>query len=135
MKKTSKNASRNPGARSFADFVSWCVEAKGACSEADALAYVCETYKREYVLRYAAADSARLSARDGTCPEENVGVQFLNGSAITEQESESLYSRGVRRIFNDLRCTCSGRSKSVAFCKSTKTFTRRGARDCDVSTH
>jgi hypothetical protein len=103
------------------------------CGEPDVMAYICDSYKREYVIRYAAADAARAAQRDLEDPSQNCGVRFLQGVEITEQEAERLYSRGICRLFNDFRSTCRRRCKSVSYCQDTKTFTSTNAKDCDAT--
>lgn len=132
MRKQIRFATRNPGARSFVEFVEWCVNAKGSCGEPEVLAWICDTYKREYVIRYAAKDAARAAV--GTQKErENAAVRFLDGSHISDQEAERLYSRGAVRLLNDHRSSAY-KSKCVAYCKQTKTFTLLKSKEPDAVT-
>jgi hypothetical protein len=133
MKKNSKHTTRNPGSKTLRQFVEWCVSAKGSCGESDIRAFVCDAYKREYVLRYAAKDMARLAQRDNTKPENNAGVKFLSGVEISAKEIESLYTRGVSRVLNDIK-TCGRRQRGgVAFCSATKQFSIASAKECHAN--
>jgi hypothetical protein len=130
MKKVSKHANRNTGSKSFREFVDWCVSVKGCCGESDIRAFVCDAYKREYVIRYGATDAARLARRDTIDPENNAGVKFLAGVRISEKEIEALYTRGVSRIFNDLKTIGRRQRGGVSFCSETKQFSLITAKEC-----
>ena len=133
MRKVSKTANRNPGSKSFPEFVNWCVLTKGSCGESDMRAFVCDAYKREYVIRYGANDAARLAKRHRPNPENNPGVKFLAGIEISDREIEVLYARGVSRIFNDLK-TCGRRqSGDVTFSTETKQFFLTEAKECNAN--
>lgn len=134
MKKTSKHATRNPGTKPFAEFVRQCVEKKGICGEPEVVAFICDSYKREYVIRHAAADCARLARLRSKCPEQNAGVRFLDGVQISDQEAERLYTRGIVRLLNDLRATHRRSSaRAISYCPQTKTFTPAKAKELDVT--
>jgi hypothetical protein len=133
-KKTSTKVSRTASAKPFSHFVKWCLDSKGHCGEPDAIAFICDTYKREYVLRYAAGESARVARKSPTINvEENVGVRFLEGRPITEREAERLYCRGVQRMLNDIKSTCLRRSKSVSYCRQTCSFMLRDKKECHAA--
>jgi hypothetical protein len=135
MKKTSKHATRNPGAKPFAQFVHECIAKKGSCGEPEVVAFICDSYKREYVIRHAAADCARLARLRSKCPDKNPGVRFLDGVEISEQEAERLYSRGIVRLLNDIRATYRKASnKAISYCQQTKTFTLIRAKEHDAIT-
>jgi hypothetical protein len=135
MKKVSKNANRNRGSKSFREFVEWCVSVKGCCGESDMRAFVCDAYKREYVIRYGATDAARMARRRARDPESSAGVKFMAGIHISDKEIESLYARGVSRIFNDLK-TCGRRGHGgVSFCSVTKQFSLIAAKECHADRH
>lgn len=131
MKKASKRTTRNPGSKSFREFVEWCLEVKGCCVESDVRAFVCDAYKREYVIRYGAKDAARLATKYRSNAEDNAAVKFLAGVEISEKEIETLYSRGATRIFNDLKTSGRRRSGGVWFCCLTKQFSLSAAKECD----
>lgn len=133
MKKASTRATRNPGSKSFREFVEWCVSVKGCCVESDIRAFVCDAYKREYVIRYGAKDAARLAARFRSNAKDNAAVKFLAGVEISEKEIETLYTRGVSRIFNDLKTSGRRRSGSVSFCCLTKQFSLIAAKECHAN--
>lgn len=132
MRKQSKFATRNPGARSFVDFVEWCVSSKGSCGEPEVLAWICDTYKREYVIRYAAKDAARQAIHTQNSGTHHA-IRFLEGTEISDQEAERLYSRGAVRLLNDHRSS-SCKSKGVAYCKQTKTFVPLKSKEPDAVT-
>jgi len=133
MKKVSKHATRNPGSKSFREFVQWCVSVKGCCGESDIRAFVCDAYKREYVIRYGAKDAARLATRDRINAEDNAAVKFLSGVEISQKEIETLYTRGVSRIFNDLKTSGRRQRGGVAFCCLTKKFSLIAAKECHAN--
>jgi hypothetical protein len=135
MKKTSKHATRNPGTKPFAQFVHECIAKKGSCGEPEVVAFICDSYKREYVIRHAAADCARLARLRSKCPDKNPGVRFLDGVEISEQEAERLYSRGIVRLLNDIRATYRKASnRAISYCPQTKTFALIKAKELDVTT-
>jgi hypothetical protein len=130
MKKVSKNVNRNQGSKSFRQFVEWCVSVKGCCGESDIRAFVCDAYKREYVIRYGAKNSARLARRGRENPEDNAGAKFLAGVRISDKEIEALYTTGVSRIFNDLKTSGRRKRGGVSFCCLTKQFSLIAAKEC-----
>lgn len=133
MRKVSKTANRNPGSKSFREFVTWCVLAKGSCGESDMRAFVCDAYKREYVIRYGANDAARLARRHSANSENNAAVKFMAGIEISDREIEALYARGVSRISNDMK-TCGRRHRGgVSFSPETKQFFLTEAKECNAN--
>jgi hypothetical protein len=135
MKKVSKHANRNPGSKSFREFVDWCVSVKGSCGESDIRAFVCDAYKREHVIRYGAKEAARLAKRARIALENNAGVKFLAGVRISEKEIQSLYTRGVSRIFNDLKTSGRRQRGGVSYCSETKQFSLTTAKECHADRH
>jgi hypothetical protein len=123
-RRASRHSTRVSGSKEFPDFVCECVAKKGSCSEPDAFDWICDSYKREYAMRYAAREMALAAKKTSRHPEKNAGVRFIEGFEITEQEAEHLYSLGLRRILTDLTWNCRKKDKrrSVVYIPETKTF-------------
>lgn len=118
---------RVSGAEFFPDFVRRKAEVSGGfCSEPDALDYILESFRHEYLIRYGASDAARTAKRTPETMERHPAVRYMAGEPLDERSAQRYLKRGAMRCLNDFRRSYREHLKGTIFYdRETKTFRLR----------